>query len=344
MARVIGDGGISGIGLRQVAEAAGVSVSTVDRVINERGSVSPKRRQLVLEAAHKLGLNRHLPSPWHHTIRIEIILPRNKPGNTTPFWGVLDEAAQHYARLLPRQTTVHRTLVQEGDFNALKAAILNPSTRRNALIIAADANEDIAPALEEVAARGEHVFTIVTDVPSLPAHFYAGVDNLAMGRTAGLLMTGLIHGGGEVLVLQATARRHEHRQRVQGFLDVTGDRFSAIVEITEEVEETTRAIATATLRERPIRGIYMTGHTPEAVVDLLRGSPERPKWITHELSPAHAALLHENILDFTLDQDPKAQMSRALNSALLACRPDSPEALITRLPEFRIYCRENSPK
>ena len=41
--------------LHDVAKLAGVGIATVDRVINERGSVSPETARRILDAAKKLG-------------------------------------------------------------------------------------------------------------------------------------------------------------------------------------------------------------------------------------------------------------------------------------------------
>ncbi|MEF9606285.1 helix-turn-helix domain-containing protein, partial [Paracoccus sp. PXZ] len=46
--------------LIKIAEAAGVSLSTVDRVVNRRGGVSPKAEAKVLEWASKLHLDRKI--------------------------------------------------------------------------------------------------------------------------------------------------------------------------------------------------------------------------------------------------------------------------------------------
>jgi LacI family transcriptional regulator len=62
--------------LRHVAEAAGVGSATVDRVLNERGNVSPKTAQKVIIAARQVGLNRILPGSYHGGVRIEVLLIR----------------------------------------------------------------------------------------------------------------------------------------------------------------------------------------------------------------------------------------------------------------------------
>ncbi len=62
--------------LRRVAETAGVSGATVDRVLNERGNVSPKTAQKVINAARQIGLRRILPGSYHKGVRIEVLLIR----------------------------------------------------------------------------------------------------------------------------------------------------------------------------------------------------------------------------------------------------------------------------
>jgi LacI family transcriptional regulator len=60
--------------LPRVAETAGVSGATVDRVLNERGNVSPKTAQKVINAARQIGLKRILPGSYHKGVRIEVLL------------------------------------------------------------------------------------------------------------------------------------------------------------------------------------------------------------------------------------------------------------------------------
>jgi hypothetical protein len=57
--------------------AAGVSVATVDRVLNERGSVSATARAKVVAAARELAVPRLLPDTRHGLIHIDILLPDN---------------------------------------------------------------------------------------------------------------------------------------------------------------------------------------------------------------------------------------------------------------------------
>lgn len=70
----------------EIAVAAGVSVATVDRVLNERGSVSSTARERVVAAARQLGVGRILPELHHKLVRIDLLLLLNETrfsGNST---------------------------------------------------------------------------------------------------------------------------------------------------------------------------------------------------------------------------------------------------------------------
>ena len=65
---------------RDVAQAAGVSPSTVDRVLNGRGGVAPDKERRVLEWARRLRLDRALDQRAARTLRVAVLLqPRENP-------------------------------------------------------------------------------------------------------------------------------------------------------------------------------------------------------------------------------------------------------------------------
>jgi len=61
----------------EIAALAGVSVATVDRVLNERDSSSVRSREKVVQAARQLGIPRVLPETRHGLVHIDIVLPDN---------------------------------------------------------------------------------------------------------------------------------------------------------------------------------------------------------------------------------------------------------------------------
>lgn len=81
--------------LQQIAEAAQVSLSTVDRVINRRGGVSPKSEARVLEWATRLNLDRKVFRAHLQVLRIAVLM--QSPEN--PFYR---RCARHFPPPTPR--------------------------------------------------------------------------------------------------------------------------------------------------------------------------------------------------------------------------------------------------
>ena len=336
----LGKAAIKRVNTSDIARLAGMSRSTVDRVLNERGSVSEGTRKKIIAAARELGIKRVLPDLWHGTYRIELIIPKNGLHNHSPLWGEIDSFAQIHARNLPSYISLHRTLIPEGDHDGLYKAILTPPFQRNALIIAAGSDEAAIPALLEVAKRGEQIVTIVNDVPIDVDHLYGGVDNFVQGQTAGHLMNGILRDDGEILVIQGSMKRREHRDRVVGFLKIIDQRYPVIIHETNEDDDMTSRIVLETFKKHHIVGIYSTVHSPDAIGNILKKMPNRPKWISHELSDKHKLLLQQDVIDFVLDQDADTQVAWAIANAAAPILAGN-HGMHLKQPEFKIFCKTN---
>ncbi|BAN98977.1 hypothetical protein E05_42110 [Plautia stali symbiont] len=59
--------------LAELAKRVGVGVATVDRVLNDRGGVSPAMTKKILLAAREAGLKRILPEEHRHAWQIEAV-------------------------------------------------------------------------------------------------------------------------------------------------------------------------------------------------------------------------------------------------------------------------------
>ena len=63
--------------LKEIARRAGVGLATVDRVLNERGGVSPLKVRKVLQAARESGMKRILPEEHRQPWQIEVLISSN---------------------------------------------------------------------------------------------------------------------------------------------------------------------------------------------------------------------------------------------------------------------------
>ncbi|WP_321885102.1 LacI family DNA-binding transcriptional regulator [Paraburkholderia bannensis] len=326
----------------EIAELAGVSATTVDRVLNERGSVSAQARERVIAAAKQLAVPRMLPDTQHGLVHIDVMVP----GSDSPFFSRLREALQRSAQMLDRRVIVHRTMLSSADEARLPASIGRSRHRRAALIVTAQDTPEVRTALAAAIARGEAVVTMVTDIGGIDRLHYAGIDNLRAGHTAGYFL-GRLARPGRVLLLPARLDYRAHADRIEGCRTHIARHFdhlvceAATLESLDEDDRCYRAVSAA-IRRGNLTGIYNTGYGSAGVEAALRkaGLAGQVTWIGHEMFDAHRQYIDAGIMDIAIDQDPDGQVIAALQHALHACgiveRTGAGEPV-----EFRVFCSAN---
>lgn len=301
-------------GLADVAQRAGVGLATVDRVLNERGSVSPETERRVIAAAQALGLRRILPSPHRRQLRIEVILARS----ITPFMERLTRAMGQVAETLDRSIIVQRTILDMRDPASVAPRIL--SSRADGIIIYCEEHPANVAAIAASEAAGRPVICVVTDVPDAPRAAYVGIDHAKAGRTAGLLAARLVRGPGRAIVISTSIGFRAHRQRIDGFHDAVAlhnPDLSVISGITtgDDQERAYHQVA-AFLREGPeVVAVYNTGGGNRGAAMAIRDSGRRGKtlFLGHELTEETQRLLRDGEMTVTIDQAPELQARRSID-------------------------------
>jgi LacI family transcriptional regulator len=327
----------------EIAEAAGVSLATVDRVLNERGSVSAATRVRVVAAARQLGVPRILPDMHRGLIHVDVLLPQN----STPFFARLNLALQRSMQMLDKRVVIHRLLLPEADDEAITEAILRPRYKRSGLIVTTRDTARVRDALRVVIERGEQVVTMATDVVDVARLHYAGIDNLCAGRTAGYFVGRLARTSGRVLLLSSRTDYRSHTDRIDGcraqiaesFPELVADRVEA--ETQDDPDKCYRAVVNA-FKQGDVVGIYNSGYGSVGVEAALRkfDMSRRVVWVSHEMLDLHRQYIEEGTMDLAIDQDPDGQVISALQHVLHACGvvEDTPPAGAV---EFRIFCSPN---
>ncbi|WP_323122735.1 LacI family DNA-binding transcriptional regulator [Burkholderia alba] len=330
----------------EIAQAAGVSPTTVDRVLNERGSVSAATRARVVAAARQLEVPRILPDTLHGLIHVDVLLPRN----TTPFFRRLNLALERSMQMLDKRIVVHRTILPEADDDVITRAILHPPYNRRGLIVTTRDTPRVQTALRTVIERGEPVITMVTDMTDVARVHYAGIDNLCAGRTAGYFVGRLAQHPGRVLLLCGRQDYRVHSDRMLGcrlqlaetFPELTVD--GAGIETLDDPDRCYRAVLKA-FGEGNVAGIYNSGYGSAGVEAALRtcGAEGRVVWVTHEMLDRHRDYIETGKMDIVIDQDPDGQVISAIQHLLHAC------GVVDIAPpggplDFRIFCSTNVPR
>jgi len=329
----------------EIAELAGVSPTTVDRVLNERGSVSERARNKVVAAAKQLGVPRVLPLVQHGLIHLDVLLP----DNSTPFFRRLNIALQRSIDMLDKRIIVHRHLLPEHKNDVIANAILRPPYRRHGLILAAPDTTPVRDALRTIIARGETAVAVVTNIQDVPELKYTGIDNYRAGRCAGYFIGHLARQSGRVVILSSRTDYQGHVDRTGGCRQVL-ERFSPAlscdtrtIETYDDPDRCYLAVAAALRSGDAIAGIYNSGAGSTGIELALRKYDPEHKvcWITHEMSDDHRQYLQQGTLELVIDQDPDHQIVSALHHLLVASHVVDGDPPANLPGEFRLYFAEN---
>jgi len=329
----------------EISQLAGVSPSTVDRVLNERGSVSASAREKVVNAAKQLGVPRVLPQTRHGLIHIDVLLP----ANNTPFFRRMNMALQRSIGMLDKRVVVHRAFLPEHKNDVIAAAILHPPYKRRGLILASPDTEPIRQALRTITARGETAVAVVTNILEVPALKYAGIDNYRAGRAAGFFIGQFTRQSGRVLILSSRTDYQGHVDRTAGCREVLAQYAprlhcdSRTVETYDDPDRCYLAVSSALRSGEPIAGIYNSGAGSPGIEAALKKhkTSDRICWITHEMSDDHREYIRDGLLDMVVDQDPDGQIMTALRHLLHATEVSDDDQPPNVPTEFRLYFAEN---
>ena len=304
-----------------IARAAGVSVITVDRVLNERGSVSSATRTRVVEAARGLDVRRILPDTRHGLLHFDILMSNHQ----APFQRRLSLAVDRAMQTLDQRISVHKVKVPLRDAIAYEKAILSPRYKRAGLMLIGAESRPVRDALCKVIDAGEAVSALVSDHSGLPPHHYAGIDNYSAGRTAGYWIGRLARNKGKVLVLYGIEGVQAHVDRVRGCLDALDEYFPTLeVQVSgETLDDSDRSFrfVNQALKLGPLAGIYDCGYSSTGVHAALHRHAAQGStiWIGHEMLDDHRAYLKERSMEMVIDQNPDGQVQAALQYLFHAC-------------------------
>ena len=334
--------------VHDLARAAGVSLATVDRVLNGRPGVRPATIEKVEAAIADIGFRRDLTASMLARAR-DIGLRIIVPDGSNQFFGKLAEAVGNIgAQVRAERLRLDLVRIRAMDSRALAKALddITPQDADCAVIVAIDKPE-VHAAVERAKGRGIKIITLVSDLPGSARHGFVGIDNRAAGRTAASLMGRFLPQGGEVGLVAGSLELIDHAERVAGFRAVVEAEFPQMAiagpiegqdEFTLTYERTLRL-----LDENPgLSGLYNAGAGNAGMLMALneKGLAQRVRVIGHELTGPTRAGLESGAVDVVLDQSPEDEVRAVCAAARrLVLGPDAapPEQPI----EIKVFLRDN---
>jgi LacI family transcriptional regulator len=326
--------------IHDVADAAQVSLATVDRVLNKRGGVAAKSMDKVEAAVVQLGYVRDAAAAnlsRNKIYRFCFVLPEAQTGFVSLLRGAIE--AERGVLLAER---VALDIVVAPSFDVARQVAALRAVEADAVAVMASEAPEVQAEIGRLSAAGVPVVTLVADLPRADRAAYVGPDNVLAGRTAAGFMGQFLAGRPSVVLpVAGSLAARDHSERLMGFRAVMGERFEQI-EILPAVEGFDDAARVAGLVRAAgaIAGIYAIGAGTRGLVEAVGQMASRPVVVAHELTDVSRQALRDGQIDLVIDQNPAAEVAAAIRVMrdLVDRRPGMPDAGDI---EMKIYIKEN---
>jgi LacI family transcriptional regulator len=337
--------------LEDVARDSGLSVATVDRVINERPGVRERTRSRVLDVACRLGyiagaaeevakITRPLP-----LVSLDFVLPN---GTNTFILNLAEQLEMFAARRPDLRLRLH--MIEGFNPAALAAKLAELMGRSNGVGITALDHPVVREAIRGLTGSGIPVLTLASDIMNVPRLAYVGIDNRAAGRLAGYLLGRFLpKGPAKVAVFAGSLSYRGHEEREMGFRHIVNEAYPelSVVELREVNDDPGRGYEEAKAllaKYADIAGIYSIGAGTEGIARALEetGRAQDVVFVGHELTEHTRRYLMSGTMDVVIDQNPRVEAREAIELLTRAARREP----FQRGANLRVHAifRENLPE
>ncbi|MCB8995311.1 MAG: LacI family DNA-binding transcriptional regulator [Bacteroidales bacterium] len=329
--------------IKDIANLAGVSVGTVDRVIHNRGEVSDTTRRKVQAILNKSEYKpdivaRALTSRKNYIFAV--IMPVSANENDfwhSPFSGI-ERALEGLERF-----GVHVKAYLFDQFNrqsfAAKAFDLL-SDHPDGILFAPVFLEDSLKFIRECKVQKIPVALFNSNIPDAEVSIFIGQNAMQSGYTAGRLLQYSLHGESDVLIINLAARKDNYNhviQREKGFREFFEKQKSPdirlhTIDTNHSSDEKLISELNYAFSKLSVKGIFVTNSRVYKVAKyLLENNKTGIRLIGYDLLPANIEALKSGIIDFLISQRPAEQAYKGLNTLfnIVALKNPGPEIQYT---------------
>lgn len=297
--------------VRDVADEAGVSLATVDRVLNGRAGVREKTVNRVQRAVTKLGYVRDTYAAnlaRQREYRFAFLLPEGPSQFAETIREALAEASQAQAA---ERIAVQVYSIPLNDPHAVVRELRALQARPlDGVAIMSTETPEVRDAVRRLKSAGVPVVAVVSDLPSSARDHYVGIDSVSAGRTAAFLLGRFVKASsGALLVVTPSMLSRDSLERRLGFDAVIAADFPGLsvlptIETHASAARTAAVIARAAATYKDIVGIYSMGAGNGPLLEALRevGLLEVCPVIAHELTPVTRDALVKGEVDAVIAQ------------------------------------------
>ena len=298
-----------------VAAHAGLSVATVDRVLNARAPVNPDTAEQVFQAAEAVGyfaarLIGQRIRERRPTYRFGILLL----GTAQAFYGNLAAAITEAARRqVEANLSCHFEYVVDRSPAAIVAQIEHMAVQYDGLALVSFSHPQINACIAQIREAGVPVIALLSGIHEQGLEAYVGMDNHQVGRTMGWLLAHTCNARkGSIGVLLGGHRFQGHQARVDGlrsYLTAHAPGLKLLDPLInmDNDDVTEEAALDLLARHADLRGLCVVGGGGDGIIRALAQQPARPGLcsILPESTDLSHQALKQGLISLVVDSQPK---------------------------------------
>lgn len=308
--------------IADVAEQAGLSPATVDRVLNGRPGASPRAVRSVEQAVAELDRQAGALRLGARALVLDVVM--QAPNRFSE--EVRDALESQLTGLRPAAVRARFHLRESGTVEDVVATLDGIGRRgrtSHGVLLKVPDDPRVAAAIDALAERGIPAVTLVTDVRGSRRIAYAGPDHESAGRTA----AHLVHRwgartSGTVLVTLSRSSFVGERTRVEAFVDQLARDAPGLavrrVSDADGLDTATAGVVAAELEPADdLVGVYSVGGANRAILAALRAKGVTPfVYVGHDLDADNVELLRTGAIDLVLHHDLREDARAAIRAVL----------------------------
>lgn len=310
--------------IKKIAELAGVSRGTVDRVLNNRGNVNPQTRERICDIARALN---YTPSRPGKTLALKkkqfkfgYILLGTTAGN--PFFEELLEGVREKAEELKEygaSVEIRHAALDDADS---QAALIDELTALgiHGLAVMPIHHPLIGQKIAALIRQGIPVVTVNSDLPDCGRLAYVGSNSFKNGETAAGLMARFCRGRAAVGIVLGSELIADHAERAAGFVSRLRAGYPQMQVIDKVYNQDDDIISynqtLEMLKSHPeIDALFLASAGVRGACRALEelGSGRPMTVISFDLVPYTVRMVRQGVIAATLGQQPKIQGSKPLD-------------------------------